>query len=79
VIIEMTFTFVGECPDDVQVGQEFRLGGVVTVHTIKADMVDTSTYAENGGRSYLPTVVSLGVYGNEVTLTPPADPVQVGR
>lgn len=71
---ETTLNLTGSWPDNLQVGDVVRVEGplTMTVHTIRAEMIDTSDFS--GKRTYLPSVIEVGAYANDVKFVAAREP-----
>jgi hypothetical protein len=64
-------TFTGDVPDGVQVGDKLSVDGVITVHSITAELVDVGSA---GITEWLPGRVDIDAYGNRMRFAATREP-----
>lgn len=68
---KVTFDFYAEVPDDLRVGEELSLRGLVTVRKIEAQLVDASGYSDDGSKEFIPGDITVAAFGNRIDVKRP--------
>lgn len=67
----LTFTVAATVPDDLKVGDQLAVEGIVTVHSTVAELVDVSAH---GGTELMMGETRIGVYANPLTFAAVREP-----